>query len=173
MSIHKRLTLAASGVTKFTSSGKRRIRGYASTDRSDLVSDIVDPRGGSWTLPLPLLLNHVATDPVGWVRSIEVRGQGLWIEAELAEGVGKADETWSLIDAGLTTGYSIGFLPTASEPIPGTRGGKRFTAYTVYEVSITTIPCNPDARIQRGIGDAIPLVRRDGIPLIKTGVPHV
>ena len=170
MIVEKRLTLAASGVTKFISSGKRKVRGYASTATVDRVGDVVVPRGGSWTLPLPLLLQHVHADPIGLVRSVEVRGDGLWIEAELVEGIGKADEAWQMIEAGLLGAFSIGFRPTKSEPLP--TGGLKFTAWDMYEISIVTVPANPDAKIQRSTDGAIKLIGA-GIPLIGAGARNV
>lgn len=145
--IQKRLDLSLSGVTKLVSAGKRRVRGLASTDSVDRVGDVVDPRGGRWSLPLPLLWNHKHDHPVGWVRSIEVRGNGLWIEAEFASGVGKADEVWAMVEAGLVTSYSIGFRAAKSEPLR--TGGSRFTDWELLEVSAVVVPANPDARIQR------------------------
>jgi len=157
--VSKRLDLALSGVTKFVASGKRKIRGIASTDSLDRQGDIVDPRGGKWTLPVPLLFGHDHSVPVGWVRSIEVRGNALAIEAEFAEGVGRADEIWAMVDKGLISTYSIGFLPTAAgEPLKG--GGRRFTAWELLEISVVVVPANPDARIQRNAGGAVLLSSR-------------
>jgi len=146
--VRKRLDLNLSGITKFVASGKRRVRGLASTDTLDRQGDVVDPRGGQWSLPVPMLWNHRHDSPVGWVRSIEVRGNGLWIEAEFAEGVGQADEIWAMVEAGLVSAYSIGFRPIKSEPLAG--GGFRFAAWELLEVSAVVVPANPDARIQRG-----------------------
>ena len=159
--IEKRLTLAVSGVQKFVSAGRRKVRGYASTAKVDRVGDVVLPRGGTWTLPLPLLLQHVHSDPIGLVRSVEVRGEGLWIEAELVEGIGKADDAWLMIESGLLGAFSIGFRSIKSEPLP--TGGLKFTAWELYEISVVTIPAQPDARIQRSTDGAI--------KLISTGVP--
>lgn len=167
--VEKRLTLAASGVTKFVSAGKRKVRGYASTASVDRVGDVVVPRGGKWTLPLPLLLQHSHSDPIGLVRSVEVRGDGLWIEADLAEGIGKADEAWQMIEAGLLGAFSIGFKASKSEPLP--TGGLKFTAWEMYEISVVTIPAQPEARIHRSTGDAIKLIGA-GIPLISAGGSH-
>ncbi|MDN8615492.1 HK97 family phage prohead protease [Variovorax ginsengisoli] len=164
MIVEKRLTLAASGVTKFISSGKRKVRGYASTASVDRVGDVVLPRGGTWTLPLPLLLQHVHSDPIGLVRSIEVRGDGLWIEAELVEGIGKADEAWAMIEAGLLGAFSIGFQALKSEPLP--TGGLKFVSWSLYEISVVTIPAQPEARIQRSTDGAVKLISA-GIPLIS------
>jgi HK97 family phage prohead protease len=156
----KRLELALSSVHKFVSAGTRRVRGFASTDAVDRVGDVVEPTGGKWKVPLPLLWQHKHDMPIGWVRSVEVRARGLWIEAELAEGLGKADEAWQMVEAGLVTGFSIGFIAQKSEPLP--TGGKRFTQWEMHEVSCVTIPANPDASIRRNL---------PGIPLVTPGIP--
>lgn len=158
--VTKRVELALTSVTKFVASGKRRVRGFASTDSLDRQSDIVEPGGGTWRLPLPLLLQHVHADPVGLVESIERRGSGLWIEASLVEGIGKADEAWRMIEAGLLAGFSIGFIGKKSEPLKS--GGLRFLQWELIEISVCTIPANPDAKIQRNL---------PGIKLIQAGIP--
>lgn len=156
--ITKRLDLKMSDVQKFVAAGTRRVRGFASTDTVDRVGDVVVPAGGTWKLPLPMLWNHKHDAPVGWVRSIEKRSNGLWIEAEFAEGVGQADEIWSMVAAGLVSGFSIGFRGQNWEPLP--TGGRKYTAWELYEVSVVVIPANPDAAIRRNVGgDAIKLIQ--------------
>jgi hypothetical protein len=103
--LFKRVNLTLTGVTKFVSAGQRRVRGYASTDSVDRQGDVVVPSGGRWTLPVAMLWQHRHDAPIGWVRAVEVRGPGLWIEADFAEGVGQADEVWRMVEAGLVTGY--------------------------------------------------------------------
>ncbi len=145
--VEKRVELALSGITKFATAGTRTVRGFASTDSVDRVGDIVEPKGGRWSLPVPLLWQHDHSSPVGWVRSIEVRAQGLWIEAQFAEGLGKSDEIWKMVEGGLVSSYSIGFKASDWEQLP--TGGRRFTKWELLEVSAVVIPANPDAKIQR------------------------
>jgi HK97 family phage prohead protease len=143
------LTVGLSRVQKFVSNGKRTIRGLANSGQLDRVGDIVDPKGGSWTLPVPLLWQHQHDQPIGWVRSIDARNDGLWITAELAEGIGKSDEAWRAIEAGLVDSYSIGFKAYDWEPL--SHGGKRFTSWTLLEISVVTVPADPAAKIRRGV----------------------
>lgn len=165
MTTLKRASIKVTGIEKFVSAGTRKIRGTATTDALDRVGDIVDPAGGKWILPLSLLWQHKHDHPVGWVTSVKRSGNGLAIEAEIAAGIGRADEVWAMVDAGLVNSFSIGFIGTKSEPLKG--GGRRFTEWELIEVSIVTIPANPDAKIQRNVG-AVRLVRRsDAIPLVK------
>lgn len=145
--------------------GKRTVRGLASTNSVDRMGDIVEPGGGSWELPLPLLWNHKHDVPIGWVRSLTSRDAGLWMIGEVAEGVPDADRVWQLIDKGLVNGFSIGFIPRESKPLP--KGGLRFVKWDLYEVSVTTIAANQDAKIQRN-APGVPLRQRgDAISLVK------
>ncbi|HVI57730.1 MAG TPA: HK97 family phage prohead protease [Luteimonas sp.] len=143
----KRATIHLTEVEKFVSSGKRKVRGLASSVRPDRVGDVVEPKGGIWTLPLPMLWSHSHKDPVGWVRSIHVRADGLWIEAEFAEGFDRADEVWRMVEAGLVNNFSIGFRSIESSALPS--GGLRFTKWELLEVSCCVVPANPDAKISR------------------------
>lgn len=142
------LTVGLSRVQKFVSNGKRTIRGLANSGQLDRVGDIVDPKGGSWTLPVPLLWQHQHDQPIGWVRSIDARNDGLWITAELAEGIGKSDEAWRAIEAGLVDSYSIGFTAYEWDELP--HGGRRFVSWTLLEISVVTVPADSAAKIQRG-----------------------
>ena len=132
------------------------IRGVANSGLTDRVGDIVEPNGGRWELPVPLLWQHKHDQPIGWVRDIDARSDGLHITAELAEGLGKADEAWKMIEAGLVDSYSIGFQADDWKPLPS--GGKRFTSWTLLEISVVTIPADPSAKIRRSTS-GIPLIR--------------
>jgi hypothetical protein len=81
------------------------------------------------------------------VRSIDVHSDGLWIEAEFAEGFDRADEVWRMIQAGLLDSFSIGFRSMKSEPLSG--GGLRFTRWELLEISVVVVPANADAKISR------------------------
>lgn len=166
-----RAKLQLARVEKFLSNGRRTIRGLANSGKMDRVGDIVDPRGGAWTLPVPLLWQHRHDEPIGWVRSIEARADGLWISAELAEGIGKSDQAWQMIEAGLVDSYSIGFHGRDWSPLAG--GGKRFTDWELVEVSVVTIPADPAAKIARSSPvtvssgrPRISLVRSPGVRLV-------
>lgn len=147
----KRSTVHLSQISKFVGNGKRQIRGLANSGGIDREGDIVDPMGGRWSLPVPLLWQHKRDQPIGWVRAIEAKRDGLWITAELAEGIGKSDEAWRMIEAGLVDSYSIGFKPDKGEPLPS--GGLRFTSWELLEISVVTIPADPAAKIRRSIGN--------------------
>lgn len=126
----------------------RQIEGVASTPSTDRMDDIVDPKGASFKLPIPLLYQHDKTKPIGHVTTAKITKDGITIKAQIAKGVVPyIDEAWALIKAGLVKGLSIGFRPTEDpEPIKGTYG-VRFGAWEWLELSAVTIPANADASI--------------------------
>lgn len=171
--VTKRAELRITNLTKFVSSGKRKIRGLASSISVDREGDSVVPGGAQWqALPIPLLWQHSHRDPVGWVTSIDVRSDGIWIEAEFAEGAGRADEVWNMVDAGLIGHYSIGFRGIKYEPLPS--GGRRWTQYELLEISVCVVPMNPDAKISRGsvrLTQADPSLPKGCVRLVSTPLP--
>lgn len=156
----KHAKLQLNSISKFMSGGKRTIRGVANSGLTDRVGDVVEPKGGRWSLPVPLLWQHKHDQPIGWVREIDARSDGLWITAELATGIGKADEAWAMIEAGLVDSYSIGFQSTDWSPLPG--GGKRFTSWDLLEISVVTIPADAAAKIRRSASNADAPLKRSG-----------
>jgi HK97 family phage prohead protease len=127
---------------------QRFIRGIATTPTPDRLHDVVVPGGGKMSLPLPLLYQHDAKQPIGHVVAADVTDAGISITAQIAKGVAPyIDEAWSLIKAGLVRGLSIGFRPTKDPtPIKGTHG-LRFGDWELLEISAVTIPANEQATI--------------------------
>lgn len=125
------------------------IEGIASTPSTDRMGDIVEPKGATFKLPLPLLWQHNAREPLGHVVSAKVTDAGIAIRAQIVRGVlPEIDRAWTLIKAGLVRGLSIGFRATEKpEQIKGTWGLK-FTKWEWLELSAVTIPASSDATIQ-------------------------
>lgn len=129
----------------------REVLGLATTPSADHVGDIVEPKGAKFSLPIPLLWQHNAGQPVGWVHEAEVTSSGIRVRAQLArvEEPGRLrdrlDEAWGAIKAGLVRGLSIGFASIAAEPLSG--GGTRFRAWRWLELSCVTVPANADCSI--------------------------
>lgn len=146
-STEKRATVNFTQVEKFVSGGKRTVRGLASSPREDRMGDIVEPAGGTWSLPVPLLWAHDHKSPVGWVREATAGRDGVRIVAEFAEGIGRADEIWAMCDAGLLDSFSIGFRAIKAEPL--STGGYRYVTWELLEVSVVAVPAQPDAKIRR------------------------
>ena len=128
----------------------RVISGMASTSAEDREGDTIEPTAFADSLGgrLKLLFNHKQDVPIGKIVRAEIKETGLWIEAKLASGTEKANEVWSLIEQGILDSFSVGFIPTAWElisPKSGDYGPKRFTKADLLEVSVVTIPANPNA----------------------------
>lgn len=129
----------------------RIIEGVASTASVDAFGDVVEPLGMQVDLPLPLLLHHKHTEPVGSVMYAKAEAAGVRFRAQIARieepGVlrERCNEAWQSIKSALIRAVSIGFVPLATVPRDG--GGKRYTSWRWHELSLTTIPANHDATI--------------------------
>src|SRR5690606_34780907 len=134
------------------SGNNRIIEGWASTPREDRVGDVVVPDGARYELPLPLLFAHKHDEPIGSVISATVTKAGIRIRAKLTKGVARAEEVWKLIQDGALTAVSVGFQALKSTPMPN--GGLRFDEWSWHELSIVSVPANPDAKIAVGKGVA-------------------
>ncbi|VDS07572.1 Phage capsid family protein [Paracoccus haematequi] len=125
----------------------REIRGIATTPAPDRVQDVVVPEGAKFALPLPLLWQHDASQPIGHVTEATVTAKGIEVVAKIAKGVdAEIDRAWNRIKAGLVRGLSIGFRGLESEDIPGS-WGRKFTSWEWMELSAVTIPANAEASI--------------------------
>jgi HK97 family phage major capsid protein/HK97 family phage prohead protease len=127
---------------------QRIIEGIATDISADRVGDVVEPKGATFKLPLPLLWQHRHDQPIGHVTHATVTDSGIKIKAQIASGVlPRIDEAWALIKSGLVRGLSIGFRSLEDpEPIKGT-WGVRFQKWEWLELSAVTIPANAEATI--------------------------
>ncbi|MDO3527100.1 HK97 family phage prohead protease [Ralstonia pseudosolanacearum] len=129
----------------------REIEGIASTPSLDRVKDSVKPLGLTFAKEVPLLLHHKHAEPVGTTTFGAPTAKGLPFKAKVAKvdepGTVKdrTDEAWHSVKAKLIKGVSIGFTPLEYEP--NKAGGLDFTKAEVHELSLVTIPCNPEAVI--------------------------
>jgi HK97 family phage prohead protease len=132
--------------------GKRTFSGIATTPATDSYDDIVEPKGAEFALPLPLLWQHNASDPIGWVTSAKVTAKGIEIQGEVAsvteEGPLKQrlSMAWDYLRNKLVRGLSIGFKPIESARIEGSYG-YRYTKWKWLELSAVTIGANHEATI--------------------------
>jgi HK97 family phage prohead protease len=130
---------------------KRELEGMASTPAVDRVGDIVEPLGLTFQKDAPLLLNHDHAQPVGTVTFGEPTLRGLPFKAKIAKvstpGVVKqrTDEAWDSVKSGIIKSVSIGFRARASKAL--SNGGTHFTAADVHELSLVSVPANPQATI--------------------------
>lgn len=139
----------------------RWIEGWATTGREDRVGDIVVPEGATYALPLPLLFAHKHDEPIGSVVRAEVTKAGIRIRAKLTEGVARAEEVWKLLQDSALTAVSIGFRalqPPAALPT----GGLRFDKWEWHELSVVSVPANPDARIS--VAKCMAVTAKESVP---------
>lgn len=132
--------------------GKRTFTGIASTPEPDRMGDVVEPKGASFKLPIPLLWQHDSRQPIGWVTAAKVTDKGIEVQGEVAaiaeDGPLKArlTEAWQMLQNKLVRGLSIGFNSIESARIDGTFG-MRFLKWEWLELSAVTIPANQGASI--------------------------
>lgn len=137
---------------KSISDDRRLITGIATTPSVDLQNDVVEPRGGIFKLPLPLLMGHDHAQPVGNVTEARVTDAGIEVTCQFASVdeppslKEELDRAWSMVRARLVRGLSIGFVPLESVPIPGT-GGLHHKVWTWIELSAVVVPANQSSNI--------------------------
>ena len=140
-------------ILKSVDDDQRVIEGIASSAATDAAGDILDPRGASYVLPMPLLIQHDRDRPVGEVRHVKVTAHAIHIRAGIAKnsGLDYVEHAWNQLRAGLVKGLSIGAHPLKAEPIldrAGRMTGVRYTAWRWLELSAVTLPMNSDASIE-------------------------
>jgi HK97 family phage major capsid protein/HK97 family phage prohead protease len=130
---------------------KRVIRGVATTPSVDRVADIVEPLGVSFNNPLPLLHQHNHAAPVGTVVFDKPTKNGITFTATMPKIdepgplKDRVDTAWGELRHQLVRAVSIGFRPIEYSRIEN--GGIRYVSSEVYELSLVTIPAQPDAII--------------------------
>jgi len=152
----------------------RGFSGLATTPELDRQGHSIDPAGVTFRNPLPLLFQHDEKRPIGTVTLHPATVLGITFDARMPvvtePGVLKdrIDEAWQSIKAGLITGVSIGLRVLKSATVDGV---KRILKSEILEVSLVTIPANPDAAILlvkslaasgpdlSGVSDPIPVPR--------------
>lgn len=128
----------------------RTITGIASTATVDRQGHSLDPLGATFTNPLPLLLHHDIQRPVGSVTLIATP-TALTFQAilpvvpEAGALRDRIDETWQALQAGLLTKASVGLRVLEAGAQRLKNGVLRLIKYEVCEVSLTTMPVNPEA----------------------------
>lgn len=138
---------------KEISESGRRFTGMATTPRPDRVGDVIEPMGVEFSNPLSLLLFHNGTQPVGEVTFGRPTKEGIPFEAvipEIAEpGIVKdlTDQAWHLVKYRLAKAVSVGFRFFVDHMERIADSGWRFLKTEVMELSIVSIPANPDALI--------------------------
>jgi HK97 family phage major capsid protein/HK97 family phage prohead protease len=132
---------------------RRVFTGIATTPTPDRMGDVIEPLGVKYANPLPLLLFHDHTSPVGQVTFEKPTDKGINFTARIPkiDEAGKlkdrVDEAWQTIKAGLVKGVSVGFR-VLNGAMEGMRtGGYRFKETEVLELSLVAVPANAEATI--------------------------
>jgi len=135
--------------------GDAVIRGIATTPTPDRVSDVIVPGGVVFrTRDIKLHLYHDTDKPVGQVSFGKPTANGLTFEARIPdvkeEGIvrDRVNEARHSLKYNLISAVSVGFRPLEGgiEIMPG--GGYKFTAWEMIELSLTSVPANPEAIVQ-------------------------
>jgi HK97 family phage prohead protease len=136
-------------VPQATGIGSRQIRVIASTQTPDRVGDIVVLSGlqlDNYRRNPIVLANHSPDCPIGTAQ-VEVKSGRLEALVTFAPAGAseEADEWCALAKSAVVRSASIGFQIQASSPLKG--GGLRIESSELLEISLVTVPANPEALI--------------------------
>lgn len=160
---------------------QRIIRGVATTGRLDRASDRIDPMGVTFKNPAILLLQHDHARPVGTVTFDQPTKAGVGFTAHIPKiaepGIlqDRTEEAFQSVKSGIIRHVSIGFRPTQA-PSFNEEGGFDYPAVELYELSLCSVPCQPDAeilevrragsrvvRVETAKKRSVPVVRLSGV----------
>lgn len=115
----------------------------------DRYGDVVEPDGwelGDFRKNPIALFNHNSNAPIGKWSSVRVSDGKLVGKLTLAaEGTSlRIDELRRLVEQGILRATSVGFMPIEHAENRAT-GGYRFTKQALMEVSLVSVPANPNA----------------------------
>lgn len=136
-------------------SGRRYFEGLATAPSTDRMGDTVQPKGGQFKLPLPLLYQHDRMSPIGQVTEAKVKSDGIYVKGYVEQVDGpptlkeRLDVAYTEMKLGLVRGLSIGFRPIEFAPIDPKDpwGGMNFMSWEWLELSPVAIPAHQDASI--------------------------
>lgn len=135
-------------IVKDTSLGDRQIRIIVSDATPDRVGDVMVPEGCDWSeyRNNPIVRQHEPDCPLGNAQ-VKIRNSRIEALIDFAPaGISaKVDECCGLAKAGVISAASVGFDPAESEPLAG--GGRRYTKWSLLEVSLCAVPLNPSATV--------------------------
>lgn len=133
---------------------QRVIRGIATSPTVDRVGDVVMPEGAIFRGPIGLHLYHKHDLPVGNVEFGKATKAGIPFTATIPDvkedGTvrDRVNEAWHSVKYKLLGAVSIGFRALEDGVELMKSGGLRFTKWEMLELSLVSVPANPDAMIQ-------------------------
>ena len=137
---------------KALNDNRRTFSGIATTPKADRVGDVVESEGATYELPIPLLWQHDANQPIGAINEVTVSKGGIQIRGEVFRATesqtlaDRLDEAWESLKIGLVRGLSIGFMPIEAKQLKD-KSGIRFIKWAWHELSAVTVPANSEATI--------------------------
>jgi HK97 family phage prohead protease len=160
------------------------LSGIASTPTVDRVGDIVEPMGAKYRTPLPLLVGHDHSKQVGHMTAAKLTKSGIPFDARIPI-IKEAGELKNLVDRAIHAlkynllGFvSIGFKPDMDKT-DRIDTGFRFKEWSWLELSLCSIPANPDAVVAQvksmDMGDLLSLdviqeIKRYDVTASKGGI---
>jgi HK97 family phage prohead protease len=138
--------------------GRTQATFTASTASLDRDGDRINPSG--WKLdaykanPVVLWGHDHSSHPVGRAVEVAAIGDSLRVVIEFPpENVSpEGYRVGQLVEAGFLSAVSVGFLPL--DYAPNGQGGHDFESVELLEISIVTVPANPEALIAAGFDNA-------------------
>jgi len=133
----------------------RSLQFVASDESTDRYGDII--RASGWELesfrrnPVFLWAHQDKSPPIGRVASVEVKGTELLANVDfLPPGENDfADKLWLMVEGKALQAVSVGFIPTVPPNVRATANGDvlgyEFVGQELLELSLVTVPANPNA----------------------------
>lgn len=118
----------------------RVVTGIISSSALDAFGDQIDQDGIQLRGSVPLLWSHDHRTPIGRAVSIARDGDKTRASFELSKTDPAATRIHNLAREGIVTGLSVGLVPKKWS-------GNRLTESELVEVSLVSVPANPDAAI--------------------------
>lgn len=109
---------------------------------------------------------HDICKPIGSYLEIREDEKGLFVKGRINLGVEKGREAYALLKAGDLDSLSIGYMPTETG-FEYKDGIRYLTEVMLYEISLVTIPANPEATIDEVKGKKITVLDVDNIKTIR------
>ncbi len=132
----------------------RIIEGWAASSRATYNMHQIDA-DALWAGVLCLgdyrtvLFNHDSDRPIGKILDMELRDGKVWVRIAISQD---ESEIWAKIREGVLTGLSISVIPLEDEMTwfdDLDTDGTLATVIVILEISVVSIPANPDCRILR------------------------